>query len=169
VETRGQLADGGSLARTVHAYHQDHRRRLGNARRSALARSQNVQKLFANQPAQLGGVVQLVPLHAPPDVVQYFGGGARAHIGGDQGEFQLLQQVGVDFPLAFERVFQSRNQARARLLHAGLQFFEQRRFLLHRAEQGLDHFDIILAGAGKITFGAGYRWAQERFRLGDGG
>ena len=80
--------------------------------------------MLADEAAQLGGVVQLMPLDALPDALQNFLGGAHADVGRDQGEFQLVQQAGIDFPFPLERVFQRRNQARARLLHAGLQFFE---------------------------------------------
>ena len=79
--------------------------------------------------------------------VQDLVGGADADIGGDQRELQLVEQVGVDFLLALERVFERGDQPRARLLDAALQLFEQGRLLLDGAEQGLDHFGSILPAA----------------------
>ena len=95
--------------------------------------------MLANEAAQFGGVVQLVALHALADAVENLLGGRDADIGGDEGEFQLVEQIGVDHLLALEGVFERRDQAGAGLLDAALQLFEQGRLLLDRAEQSLNH------------------------------
>ncbi len=68
------------------------------------------------------------------DAVQDLIRGAHADIGGDQREFQLVQQIGIDFALAVQGVFERGNQAGARLFHPALELFKKRRLLLHRAE-----------------------------------
>ena len=65
-------------------------------------------------------------LHALADAVQDLLGGAHADVGGDQRVFQLVEQVGVDFALALQRVFERGDQPGARLLHAAFEFFEKR-------------------------------------------
>ena len=52
----------------------------------------------------------------------------------DQRELEFVQQVGVDFLLALERVFERGDQPGAGLLHAAFQLFEKRRLLLDRTE-----------------------------------
>ena len=101
-----QLADGGGLARPVHAHHQDHRRRLGDPRHGALGGLQNFEQVLADQSSQFAGVAHLVALHALADALQNLVGGADADVGGDQRVLQLVQQVGVDFLLALQRVFE---------------------------------------------------------------
>ena len=68
-----------------------------HARRSPFAGRQDFEQMLANQPFQLGGVVQLMPRHALADAVQNLLGGAHADVGGDQRELQFVEQVGVDF------------------------------------------------------------------------
>ena len=66
----------------------------------------------------------------------------------EQGGFELLQQVGVDFLLALERVFESVDEAGARLLHAALQFLQKGWLLLDGAEKSLNHFSTHFSVAG---------------------
>ena len=61
-------------------------------------------------------------------------GGAHADIGGDQRGFQLVEQIGIDFFLALQGVFERGDQAGAGLLHAALEFFEESGLLLDGAE-----------------------------------
>ena len=49
-------------------------------------------------------------------------------------DLELVEQIGIDLFLALERVLDRGNQAGAGLLHAALELFEQRRFLLDGAE-----------------------------------
>ena len=86
------------------------------------------------RPLQLGGVVQLVALHALPDAVQNLLGGPHADIGGDQRVLQFVEQVGVDLLLALQRVFQRGDQPRAGLLHAAFQLFKEGGLLFDGAE-----------------------------------
>ena len=95
---------------------------------------QNFEQVFADQVLQFGGVGELVAVHALADALQNLVGGADADIGGDERVFQLVEQIGVDFLAALERVFERRNQPGARLLHAALELLEKRRLLLDRAE-----------------------------------
>ena len=90
--------------------------------------------MFADQAFQFGRIVQLMPLDALADAFQNFLGGAHAHVGGDQCGLQFVQQIGIDFLLALERVLDRGNQAGARLLDAALELFEQGRFPLDGAE-----------------------------------
>ena len=120
-EARGELADGGGLARAVDADHQHHRRRLRHARRRAFAGLQDLQQVLADQALQLGGVVELVAVHPLADAFQDFVGGAHADIGGDQRVLQLIEQIGVDLLLALKGVFERGDQPGARLLYAALE------------------------------------------------
>ena len=86
------------------------------------------------RPLQFGGVAKLVALHALADALQDFVGGAHADVGGDQREFQLVEQVGIDFLLALQRVFERGDQAGARLLDAALELLEEGGFLFDGAE-----------------------------------
>ncbi len=124
LEAAGELADSGGLAGAVDAHHQDHRRRFGHARRRAFAGLQDFEQVFADQILQLGGIGQLVALHALADSLQNLVGGMDADIGGDQRVFQFIQQVGIDLLLALQRVFQRGDQTGARLLHAALELLE---------------------------------------------
>ncbi len=90
--------------------------------------------MLTNEPLQLDGVAQLMPLHALPDAVQNLLRGANSNVGRDESELQLVQQVGIDLFLALQSVFQGIHQPRARLLDAALQFFKERRLLLNGAE-----------------------------------
>src|SRR5262245_23686114 len=101
--------------------------------------------MFANQPAQFGCVAQLMPLDAFPDAVENFFGSANADIGRDEREFQLVEQVGVDLLFALECIFEGVDKSGARFLNAALQAIEQRRLLFDRAEESLDHFELIVA------------------------
>ena len=139
LEAVGQLADGGGLAGSVHADHQDHGRRFDHPRRRPLAGFQDLQQVLTDEALQFGGVAQLVTLHALADALQNLLGGAHADISRDQRGFELVQQFGIDLFLALQRVFESIDQPGARLLHAALQSFEERWLLLDRAEKSLNH------------------------------
>ena len=58
------------------------------------------------RPCSSAGVAQLVALHALADALQDLVGGAHADVGGDEREFQLVEQIGIDLLLALERVFE---------------------------------------------------------------
>ena len=96
LEAMGELADGGGLAGPVDADDQDDGRRLGDARRGAFAGLQNFEQVLADQALQLGGVGDLVALHALADALQNFVGGAYADVGGDERVLQLVEEVGID-------------------------------------------------------------------------
>jgi hypothetical protein len=62
--------------------------------------------MLADEPA-IRGVAHLVAVHALADAFQNLFGGAHADVGGDEREFQFLQQIGVDLLLALDGVFES--------------------------------------------------------------
>jgi hypothetical protein len=134
VEPLGQLADGGGLARAIHSHHQDHRGRLGHARRRPLAGLEDFEQLLADQALQPGRVAQLAPCDALPDALQDFVRGTHPDIGRDERGFQLVEQLRIDLFLSLEGVFERGNQPRARFLHAALQPLQQGWLLLHGAE-----------------------------------
>src|SRR5580698_6183757 len=106
--------------------------------------------MLANEALYFCGVAELVAAHALADAVENLGGGADADIGGDEREFELIEQAGVDFLLALDGVFERGNQAGAGFLDTALELLEKGRLLLHGAEQGLNHFeDYFSRGDGK--------------------
>ncbi len=82
----------------------------------------------------LGRVGQHAAVHALADAIQNLGGGAHADIGADEGEFQFIEQIGIDLAGALKHVFELGDQTGAGLFDAAFQLFEQCRLLLDRAE-----------------------------------
>jgi len=157
LETVGELPDRRRLSRPVHSHHQYHGRRLGHARRSAFASLQDLEQLLANETLQLGGIVQLVALHAFLDALEDFFGRSHPHVRRNQREFQFVEQVAIDLPFALKRVFERGYKARPRFLHTGFQLFEQRGLLLDRAEEGLNHFSSYSNNRDRESAGLGRR------------
>ena len=139
LEALRQFADGGGLARAVHAHHQDHGRRLGDARRRALAGLQNFEQLLANQPLQFGGVAQLVAVHALADALENLVGRAHADVGRDERVLQLVEQVGVDFLLA-RRTSSSAETSPARVFWTPLFNFSAGTALARRNRKASESF-----------------------------
>ena len=106
LEAAGELADGGGFARAVDPHHQDDGRRIGHMRGRPLAGLEDFEQVLADEPRQLDGVVHLVALDALADALQDLLGGAHSDIGGDEGEFELVEEVGVDLLLALDGVFE---------------------------------------------------------------
>jgi len=121
-----------AAARKVSAAHSSTLR--CSARHGALGGLQNFQQVLADQPFDFGRVANHAAIHTLTDALQNFTGGAYPDIGTDQRELQLVEQIGVDLLGALQHVLEPRHQPGARLLHAALQAFQQRRLLLHRSE-----------------------------------
>ena len=102
--------------------------------RGAFAGLEDFEQVLADEVLQLGGVAKLVALHALADALQDFVGGADADVGGDERVFQLIEQIGIDFFLALQGVFERGDQAGARLLHAALELLKEGGFLFDGAE-----------------------------------
>ena len=98
--------------------------RLGDAGRGAFAGLENFEQVLADEILQFGGVGDLVARHALADALQNFAGGADADVGGDEGELEFIEQVGIDLFLALQGVFERGDQTVARLLHAALELFK---------------------------------------------
>ena len=93
LEAHSEFADGGGFAGAVDAHDQNYGGRLGNARYGAFAGLEDLQQVFADEVPQLGGVGELVAFHALANAFQNFAGGTDTDVGGDQGEFQFIQQI----------------------------------------------------------------------------
>ena len=83
-------------------------------------RLQDFEQMLTNEIFDLRRVAHHAAVHALTDAVQNFLGGAHADVRADQREFQFVQQIGVDLLGALQHIFQTRDQAGARLLHAAL-------------------------------------------------
>ncbi len=81
--------------------------------------------------------------YALADAVENLLRGGDADVGADERILEFIEQVGVDFLLGADDVFDARDQARASLLNAALEFFKKSRLLGHRAEKGLDHSFLL--------------------------
>ena len=129
-----EFADGGGLAGAVDAHHEDDGGRVCDAGGGALAGLEDFEKVLADEVLQFGGVAKLVALHALADAIEDFVGGVDADIGGDEGGFELIEQIGIDFFLALQGVFESGDQAGAGLLYAALELLKEGGFLFNGAE-----------------------------------
>ena len=70
---------------------------------------------------------------------QNLGRGAHPQVGAQKRVFQFLEQVRIDLLLPRQDVFETGEEARARLLDALLETIEEAGLLLDGTEQGLDH------------------------------
>ena len=77
----------------------------GDVRERALGGFQDFEQVFADQGFDFGDVAELVAFYALADALQDFGGGVGADVGGDEGVFDLFEDVGVDFLAAADGVF----------------------------------------------------------------
>ena len=114
--------------------HEDDGGRIGDPRGGALAGLEDFEQALADKILQFGGVAKLVALHALADAIEDFVGGVDADVGGDEGEFELIEQIGIDFFLALQGVFESGDQAGAGLLYAALELLKEGGFLFNGAE-----------------------------------
>ena len=133
-ETMGEFADGGGFARSVDANDQDHGGRFGDARHGALGGLQDFEEVLANEAFEFGGIADQFAVHALADALENFFGGAHADIGTDEGEFEFIEQIGIDLLGSLEHVFEAIDQTRTGLLHAAFQSLQKRWLLFHRAE-----------------------------------
>ncbi len=102
--------------------------------RSAFAGLQDFEEAFANQVLQFGDVGKLVAFHALTDAIQNLVGRIDPDIGGDQRVFELIEQVGIDFLLPLQRIFERVHQAGASLLDAAFELLKKGGFLFNGAE-----------------------------------
>ena len=81
--------------------------------------------VLADQPPQLGGVRYQFAVHALADALQNLLRGPYPYIRGDERVFELVQQAGIDLRAAFEGVFQSRHQPRARFFDTAFELLKE--------------------------------------------
>ncbi len=99
------------------------------------------------RPANLTRIGQRMTVGALANQVQNFLRGVDADIGPDQRVFEFVEEIGINFLLTLERIFQAVDQAEAGFGNAGFQLFEQRGLLLNGAEQRLNHLNLSLSRA----------------------
>src|ERR1700680_2575212 len=96
--------------------------------------------MFADEVLELGCIADLMPGAALPDSLQDLGRGLRANVGGNQRVLQLIENAGIDFLAAADRVFKLFDQTGASLLNAGLETLKKVGLARRgRAEERLDH------------------------------
>ena len=117
----GEFADGGGFARTVDADHQHHARGGGRHGDGTLGGFEDGKQMLANEELDFGGIAHELAVNALADVLQNFGGGADANIGGDQGILELVKQIAVDLLAALKGIFDFVDETGARFRDSGFQ------------------------------------------------
>jgi hypothetical protein len=98
LEVLGQLADGGGLARAVHAGDHDDEGLVGGDLERLLQRPEQLEQDLAQRPLQLFAGLQLVTLDGGLQFVEEVLRRLDADVGHQQGGLQLLQHFVVDAP-----------------------------------------------------------------------
>lgn len=97
VEAAGEFAGGGGFAGSVYADHHDDEGRGVDAREGPFGGGEDFEEMGSNEAANFAGVADEFSVDALANGFEYFGGGTDSDVGGDEGVFELVEKVGIDF------------------------------------------------------------------------
>jgi len=131
-QAAGELADGGGLARAVHADHQDHVRapRLVDLERSA-HRADDVEQRLAQRVEQCVEVAEFLARHLAAQVVEDLLRGLDADVGTDQARLEFVEDGIVDLA-ARQQVGEVVGEPGIAAIELGAQPREEARLLVGR-------------------------------------
>ena len=96
--TCDKLADGGGLPGSIHADDQDHfRGAIDFLHRAGVGGCENREDFFFQQALQLIHIFDLLAVGFLAQLLKNFVGGGGAQIGANEGRFQIIQSIAVDF------------------------------------------------------------------------
>ena len=137
-----QLADSRGLAGPVYSHDEDDfGRAVDFLNRLRVGRGQNRQQFLFQQALQFVDVLDLLAVGLLAQLLEDLVRGGCTQVGANQGRFQVVESVAVDFLVEGNRVFDALGQVLARARDGFLHTVQETRFLLlfEAAKKGLNH------------------------------
>ena len=118
VEAAGEFAGGGGFAGTVDADHHNDEGRGVDAGEGPFGGGEDLEEMLTDEAANFAGVADEFAVDALANGFQNFGRGADAYIGGDEGVFEFVEEVGIDLFFAEDDILNLIYEAGAGLFDA---------------------------------------------------
>ncbi len=125
VEAAGEFAGGGGFAGPVDADHHNDEGRGVNAGEGPFGGGEDFEEMGPNEAANFAGVADEFPVDALANGFEDFGGGADPDVGGDEGVFEFVEQVGIDFLLAEDDILNLVYESGAGFFDPGFEAIEE--------------------------------------------
>ena len=148
VEAAGEFAGGGRFAGAVDADHHNDDGRRVDAGEGPVGGGKDFEEMISDEAANFAGVADEFTVDSLADGFEDFGGGADPDVGRDEGIFEFVEQVGVNFFFAEDDILNFVDEAGAGFFDPAFEAIEQVPARFTGTENRRKHVSFMIRDSG---------------------